>query len=204
MNPLSLGSAPKRRDRQHWTETEARRFLVARRHDRLLPVWQLALDTGARRIELVSITWPDLDLDTATVRLRDARDSTRTVVISLSTVSALRAWLRAQVRDKAKAGDRWVDGIPGSTGHVLVNRVGVPYRPEYLTRAFKRAVREVSGVPPIPLHGLRHTSARIALAHGLPVTAVTRRLGHLDASTTLEVYPHVLTDSDTEHGGDHQ
>jgi integrase len=44
------------------------------------------------------------------------------------------------------------------------------------------------------LHGLRHTSATMALAAGVPVHVVSQRLGHSDVKITLSVYSHVLDD----------
>jgi integrase len=37
------------------------------------------------------------------------------------------------------------------------------------------------------MHGLRHSSATIALAAGVPITLVSARLGHAKTSITLDV-----------------
>ena len=44
----------------------------------------------------------------------------------------------------------------------------------------------------MPLYTLRHTSATLLLADGVPVKDVSVRLGHAKASMTLDVYGHAL------------
>jgi integrase len=51
---------------------------------------------------------------------------------------------------------------------------------------------EVAEVPPISLHGLRHTCATLLLAAGVPSRVVQERLGHKKIETTLSVYAHVM------------
>ncbi len=51
-------------------------------------------------------------------------------------------------------------------------------------------------LPVISFHELRHTSASILIAQGMEVTAVAKRLGHADASTTLRVYAHSFEERD--------
>lgn len=44
----------------------------------------------------------------------------------------------------------------------------------------------------ITFHGLRHTSATILLANGIPLKNVAERLGHSRASTTANIYAHAI------------
>jgi len=52
------------------------------------------------------------------------------------------------------------------------------------------------GLPPITLHGVRHSSATAALAAGEPLTVVSERLGHASSSITANLYQHVLPSTD--------
>lgn len=63
--------------------------------------------------------------------------------------------------------------------------------------AFTRAVRGVD-VPRISLHGTRHTHATILLRAGVPLTIVSRRLGHETISQTADVYGHHSTEDDRQ------
>ena len=50
----------------------------------------------------------------------------------------------------------------------------------------------------IPLHGLRHTYATLALSSGVNPRIVSAPLGHATVALTLDVYSHVLPQADRE------
>jgi integrase len=45
---------------------------------------------------------------------------------------------------------------------------------------------------------MRHTFASLLLQNRVPITYVSRQLGHKDASITLKVYAHWMSDPSTE------
>ena len=47
-------------------------------------------------------------------------------------------------------------------------------------------------LPPLNLHGLRHTAAAIMLEAGIPVNAVAAHLGHGQPSTTSNIYANMI------------
>ncbi|HEY5575356.1 MAG TPA: tyrosine-type recombinase/integrase [Clostridiaceae bacterium] len=49
----------------------------------------------------------------------------------------------------------------------------------------------------VSLHGLRHTSATLMIGQNVDIATVSKRLGHADISTTLNIYPHALKKLDT-------
>ena len=53
-------------------------------------------------------------------------------------------------------------------------------------------------LPPLTPHGLRHLHASLLLKEGLPVPAVSRRLGHANSAITMSVYAHALERQDEE------
>jgi integrase len=59
--------------------------------------------------------------------------------------------------------------------------------------AFDRACAEV-GVDDLVPHGLRHTTASLAISAGANVKVVQRLLGHATAAMTLDRYGHLLSD----------
>lgn len=46
-------------------------------------------------------------------------------------------------------------------------------------------------MPKIKVHGLRHTSASLALAAGVPMKVVSERLGHSTTGITADLYTHL-------------
>lgn len=57
---------------------------------------------------------------------------------------------------------------------------------------------KIAGVKKIRLHDLRHSHASFLIHSGVPITAISKRLGHKNPKITLEVYSHVYESSDTE------
>ena len=45
-------------------------------------------------------------------------------------------------------------------------------------------------------HSLRHTLASILLSKGVPLPAVSARLGHSDVNITARIYAHAIPDDD--------
>ncbi|MFZ3293978.1 MAG: site-specific integrase [Mycobacterium sp.] len=64
---------------------------------------------------------------------------------------------------------------------------------EEYRRAFDRACAEV-GIEGLVPHGLRHTTASLAISAGANVKVVQRMLGHATAAMTLDLYGHLLDD----------
>jgi len=61
-------------------------------------------------------------------------------------------------------------------------------------RALRRAgLVDALDEPLVTLHGLRHTCASIMLMRGVPLTVVSRRLGHADVNITARVYAHLVS-----------
>jgi integrase len=83
-------------------------------------------------------------------------------------------------------GPAWTD-----TGLVFTRENGQVLHPEHLTGWFARLVRD-TGLPPVTLHGVRHSYATAALAAGEPLKVVSERLGHASTSITANLYQHVL------------
>jgi integrase len=74
---------------------------------------------------------------------------------------------------------------------------GAQLHPERISALFRRLVA-AAALPQIPLHGLRHTYASLALAKGVNAAIISRRLGHASVAFTLDVYSHVLPQVDAE------
>ncbi len=58
-------------------------------------------------------------------------------------------------------------------------------------REFAKLI-QASGVRRIKFHGMRHTSATLALKAGVPVKVVAQRLGHAKTDITNDIYAHAL------------
>ena len=64
---------------------------------------------------------------------------------------------------------------------------------EEYRRAFDKACKAV-GITDLVPHGLRHTTASLAISAGANVKVVQRLLGYASAAMTLDRYGHLLSD----------
>ncbi len=163
-----------------WSVDEWRLFLKAAERSPFLPVFKLLLATGARLGEVMALHWSDVDLDAGIVSITKSRGSAgigltktgkaRRVSIDTATVEMLRGLHR--------------------TGELVF-----PLQPGAATNAFVRLVKE-SGLRHMRLHDLRHLHATTLLSNGVPVTVVSKRLGHASTRMTLDTYSHVIPGQD--------
>jgi integrase len=140
-----------------------------------------------RRGELLALRWADLDLERAQLAIPVSKSGHgRSVALDAGTVAVLRALRKRQASEKLAFGPDYAGG-----SYVFCREDGVPYAPDYVTRAFREAA-EGAGLPRIRLHGLRHTWASLALAAGINPKVVSERLGHATVAFTLDTYSHVM------------
>ncbi|MCI6667584.1 MAG: site-specific integrase [Romboutsia timonensis] len=66
-----------------------------------------------------------------------------------------------------------------------------------LRKAFLKLL-DIANIKHIRLHDLRHTNATMQLAAGVSIKVMSKRLGHTDIKTSLNVYSHVLDEMDKD------
>jgi integrase len=189
-----------------WDSTQLKKFLVSTDGDRLRPLWLLYATTGARRGELLGLTWEDVDLKAGTITIRrglvpvgytvtasepKTEAGRRTIAVPASVCAVLDRHKATQNAEKMAHRDVWGKDRPEGLGQlnlVFTNEIGREPHPDRVSKLFESAVTK-SKMPRISLHGLRHTFATIALMEGKqPVSVVSRRLGHSKTSVTLDFY----------------
>ena len=167
---------------------------------------RLALATGARRGELLALTWHHVDVtegrvtiagslerdrNTGALRVKvpKTRTARRTLALPPATIAELRG-ARIAAGEIALAAGRRVSELP-----VLPDEAGTGWwAPDAATMAAHRALRE-AGLPGC-LHALRHAHATALLQARLNPRAVQARLGHANIATTLAVYAHAMPGDD--------
>lgn len=158
----------------------------------------LAALTGARRGELCSLRWSDVNMDSATLTISDAvselvgggwrvgdtkTHQSRRLALDTVALGVLRARRAAQENLAAMVGVRLVADPWVLSRHA---NGGEPMRPDWLSHAFIQ-VRDRVGMK-WRFHDLRHWAATVAISSGVDVRTVAGRLGHANPATTLRVY----------------
>ncbi|MEV8593551.1 tyrosine-type recombinase/integrase [Streptomyces sp. NPDC052012] len=79
----------------------------------------------------------------------------------------------------------------GESDPAFTHENGEPLHPDWISRRFKRLV-ELSGLPPVRLHDLRHISATLSLLQRSDIKVVQERLGHSSRQITSDTHTSVL------------
>ncbi len=199
--------APEHRELPAWSEAELHSFLTSLEGDRLFPMWRFFAMSGCRRGEVLGLRWDDVDMENNRVTIRRAlvpvngvvhlsepktKRGRRLIALDRATMALLKEQAAQQLREHDDWGEGWID-----SGYVFTLEDGAPLHPERISALFRRLVK-AAPVKMIPLHGLRHTYATLALSKGVNPAIVSRRLGHSTVAFTLDVYSHVLPQVDAE------
>jgi integrase len=202
-NVAALTDGPRRSKREGRTLTpeQARSLLAAVAGDRLEACFVTMLALGLRRGEALGLCWEDIDFKAATVQIRRnlKREPAGIVLGTLKTASSrrklnlpepvLRAlreqWVR-QAEERLAVGPAW-----HKSDLVFTTPIGTPIDPDNFSKAFVRFA-ETAGLGRWHVHELRHSTASIMLAAGVPLKVVSEFLGHANLSTTADIYGHVL------------
>ena len=98
----------------------------------------------------------------------------------------------ARQADERSACEDWSE-----SPYIFTTTAGRPLDPHRTSKVFAHHIR-TAALPRIPLHGLRHTYATLALSSGVNPRIVSGRLGHSTVALTLDIYSHVLPQADQE------
>jgi len=199
---------------QCWEAHEARRFLevASKAGPQQSAFYNMALELGLRKAELCGLKWEDINLEECKVTVArqlvkpgsapvfgdpKSESGKRTLDISVDTAKLLLAHRKHQAEFKMRYRDSHRDHglvFAKETGSAL----GDPLQMNNLgQREFARLAKE-AGVRSIKFHGLRHTSATLALNAGVPVKVVSHRLGHGRTEVTMNIYAHALPSAQKE------
>lgn len=176
----------------------------------------IALYSGARREELIALTYKDCDFTRHTISISKAAVPSKsgTVIKEPKTKAGNRVielpeqcfCLLTELRDYhikvcSQVGSFW-QGYRGKQfdcNPVFMQANGCHIDPHTPTHQFKRiialynsTVDDEDKLPEIHLHDLRHTSATLLIAKGIDIETIARRLGHAKVSVTLDTYGHAL------------
>ena len=162
--------------------------------------------TGLRCGEFLALKWSDIDFESrivtvnknlsmvydrdkdgvrikhkkARIKCTKTASGNRIVPLNTKAIAAL---------NSLKAVYREMDIVSDS---IAVTRKGTTLSSDQLRRVLRRVLAYAGIGKPFTLHQLRHTFATQALNAGIPITVVSKWLGHANISVTYNTYIHVL------------
>ena len=183
-------------------------------------LFYLAIYSGARRGELISLQWDDIDFKNNTLNISKStgytnremylkgtknKSSNRLISLPLSVMNMLRKYKKQYLEYQLQLGSEWaIDENGNRLNFLFIQSNGKQMHISTPLKKFHSILEMYNGtvsnecdkLPIIPFHGLRHTSATLLISQGVDIVTVSKRLGHADVSTTLNIYAHALRKMD--------
>jgi len=150
----------------------------------------LDIATGMRRGELIGLKWSKVDTTKNTITIdnqitSDQKDS------SLKTTSSYRTiYVSHKILEE-------VCKLPHTSAYVFTNN-NKHLIPTSLTMAATKLFKEANMPEDFTLHDLRHYHATQLIQKGVNIKVVSRRLGHTNVLTTLNLYFNYMPSMDEE------
>ena len=127
----------------------------------------IALLTGARRNNVLSMQWRQVNLDRATWYIPETKNGTSQTIPLVPTVVEL-----LRTRAEASSDETWVFPGTGVTGHLVEPK-----------KAWKRILNR-AGIEDLRIHDLRRSLGSWQAATGANLSIIGKTLNHQDVSTT--------------------
>jgi len=139
-----------------------------------IAILKLLIFTGARKGEIESLRWEEVDFDSGYLRLSDSKTGQKAIPLNAAALKILK-------------------DIPHQQGSLFVfpaHRSNGYYEG---TPKIWRIIRSNAGLENVRLHDLRHSFASFAVSGGASLPVIGALLGHANSSTTQR-YAHLHDD----------
>lgn len=209
-NPMSKTIVPRAKEEekklQYYTKEQMAHFFDCLRsfgNFKQLAFFRLLAFSGARKSEILSLQWKDLDftnkniligktlaLDEFTniiIQSPKTSSSTRSISLDNETIKILAKWRTIQRTDYLSMGFN----TSREDQYIFTNERNELYYPQVVNDWLKYLIKKYD-LPRITPHHFRHSHASLLLQAGVPIKEVSERLGHKDVKITLEIYSHVM------------
>lgn len=139
-----------------------------------IAILKLLIFTGARKGEIETLRWNEVDFDGGYLKLSDSKTGQKAIPLNAGALEVLAPIARVD-------GSPFVFPAHRGKGHYE----GTP--------KVWRIVRSMAGIEDVRLHDLRHSFASIAVSGGASLPIIGALLGHTN-STTTQRYAHLHDD----------
>lgn len=169
----------------------------------------LTIFTGIRRGECYGLTWNNVNLEESWIKIIQCltEDSTkrhldepktpsskRTISIPYFVAEELKIWQKEQ---QAYA-DKYTNLYQNKLNLLFPNTFGNLMNLSNMNNRYWKKLKAACGLPKnYNWHYLRHNHASTLIKMGVPITEITRRLGHSSSAVTLKVYSHAFKNDDS-------
>lgn len=206
-SPLRDVARPKslKQEARFISQDDLTRLLESLQASRHIEVFNLILQTGLRRGEVLALSWSDVDLKNSRIHVNASLSSQkkrgavktsksqRTLDLNPTAVSILKRQRASLALEKLSLGSLH---SPTPWEPVFTTESGAPVCPRALLRTLQNAAAKAglgssADKGSIGIHTLRHFVATKLLTSGVDLLVVSRILGHDSIQTTVDIYGHM-------------
>ena len=160
--------------------------------------YELCLFCGMRRSEVLGLRESDVNIESSSIIVRNTRhriEGDKDIVQDTKTAQSHRTLAVPEfvIRDIDILMHEHHANIYNDTDYLIQNGFGQPMSPSTFTK-YIRIIEDKAGLPPVSVHGLRHTFASMLNSEGVDIARISAELGHSTIGTTLNIYTHVFGD----------
>lgn len=160
--------------------------------------YELCLFCGMRRSEVLGLREEDISIPFSSVTIRNTRhriEGDEDIVQDTKTAQSHRTLAVPEfvMRDIDILLHEHHANPYNDTDYLIQNGFGQPMSPSTFTK-YIRIIEDRAGLPPVSVHGLRHTFASMLNSEGIDIARISAELGHSTIGTTLNIYTHVFGD----------
>ena len=199
----SVGNFSKRNEipKEHtiWTHEEFKKFINAVDNDMYKLFFETLFYTGLRLGECLALNWNDLKGNYIIVNktlTRNIKNGKKTVNSPKTATSYRKVKISNYLLNRLKEyKEKCHKYVEFENGWYIFGNIN-PLSTTTVERK-KNKYCKLAQVKQIKIHDFRHSHASQLLSSGVPITAISQRLGHSDIEMTLNTYSHMLqTDED--------
>ncbi len=160
-----------------FTKEEYNKLIEVIDNPLLKSIVEIAVNTGLRQMEILSLRWSQVNLKDNFVILNNQNHITkgkkvRTIPLNNKSINVFEELLKSK------------------TCEFIFNLNGKQIKQDYVVKNYKRYLKKVEINPKLNFHSLRHTFASWLVQKGVSIYQVSKLLGHADIKTT-EIYAHL-------------
>ena len=165
--------------------------------------FNIAVYCGFRRVEILGLTWEDIDFDNNTVYIKrqqkyekgkgyyytepKTRKSKRCVKMTDRVMLIIKQLQNEQLSARLNYGDYWNNplNLVFTSDNGSQMSMGTPYK--FLTKFLKQY-----DIKRVNVHSMRHLNASLLISKNTNVKTLSTMLGHSNTQTTLNIYAHEI------------
>lgn len=178
-----------------WTYEEFKSFISKVDEELYYTLFTTLFFTGTRIGECLALTWNDLKNDYITINktIAKEKDKNRNNIITTPKTPSSNRNIQLDnytllLLNKLKEQQKTIPGFNNNWfifgGSKTLSRTTIDSR--------KTKYTQLANIKKIRLHDFRHSHATFLLSYGVPITVISKRLGHKDVTTTFNTYIHFI------------